>query len=307
MPFRRAFQDCGSTRSLPLILGPLPQVAVLLLALFLVAGGGPVRHASAADGPPPVPDENGTVRDDGGDAAKAVARAAALYGQFKSSEALVELKKALALSPDDPEVLVWTARTYIDVGDMIPETVPDWEKKRQEQYRTAERYARAAVKVDPKSTWPHFFLAVSLGKVAEFSGVKKQIALAGDIREATDTAIALDPDNGFAYHVLGVWHRRMAEINQAERLLAKLFLLGSVPPGRMDDSVRYLKKAIGYNPDVINHHLELARTYQALGKPELARRHLETVAELPIKFSDDAIHKRKAQQLLQEISRNGGG
>lgn len=306
MPFRRAFQDRGGTRALPLIRRPFHQVAVLLLALFFV-GGGPARHASAADGPAPVPDENGTVREKDGEAAKAVARAAALYGQFKSSEALVEIKKALALAPDDPEVLVWTARTHIDVGDMIPETVPGWQKKRQEQYRAAERYARAAVKADPKSTWPHFFLAVALGKVAEFSSVKKQIALAGDIRKATDTAIALDPDNGFAYHVLGVWHRRMAEINQAERLLAKLFLFSSVPPGRMDDSVRNLKKAIAYNPDVINHHLELARTYQALGKPELARRHLETVAELPIRFSDDAIHKRKAQQLLRDISRNGSG
>ena len=239
--------------------------------------------------------------------AETVARASALYDQFKSSEALVELKKALALAPDDPEVLIWTARTYVDVGDMIPETAAGWRENRLERYRAAERYARQAIKADPKSTWPYFFLAVALGKTAEFSSVKRQIALAQEIRKATDTAIALDPDNGFAYHVLGVWHRRMAEINQTERLLAKLFLLGSVPAGRLDDSVRHLKKALEYNPDVINHHLELARTYQALDKPELARRHLDRVTELPIRFSDDAIHKRKALELLQDINRNGSG
>ena len=279
------------------------QLVVLLLALLLMGGSS---HAFAAAGPP-GPNENGTARQKDRELVDAVARAAALYGQFRSSEALVEIKNALALAPDDPEVLVWTARTYIDVGDMIPETVSEWQEKRREQYRTAERYARAAVKADPGSTWPHFFLAVALGKAAEFSSIKQQIAMAREIREATDKAISLDPDNGFAYHIMGVWHRRMAEINQAERLLARLFLQGSVPPGRMNDSVRYLKKAIEHNPDIINHHLELARTYQALGKPDLARHHLKKVAELPIRFSDDAIHKRAAEKLLKDINRNGSG
>lgn len=272
---------------------------VLFLTLLLAGVSLPVRQSAAS--------ENGATRKKDGEVAETVARAAALYGQFKSSEALVELKKALALAPDDPEVLVWTARTYVDVGDMISETGADWQKRRLENYRAAERYARQAVHADPKSTWPHFFLAVALGKVAEFSSIKQQIALAQDIRKATDTALALDPDNGFAYHVLGVWHRRMAEINRTERLLAQLLFLGSVPAGRLDDSVRYLKKALEYNPDIINHHLELARTYRALDKPKLARQHLETVTELPIRFSDDEIHKRKALQLLQDINRNGSG
>ena len=276
-----------------------------MLTLLLAGVSLPVRHASAAG--QSAASENGTARKTHGEVAETVARAAALYGQFKSSEALVELEKALALAPDDPEVLVWTARTYVDLGDMIPEAGDDWQKRRLDRYQAAERYARQAVKADPKSTWPHFFLAVALGKAAEFSGIQQQIALAREIRKVTDTAIALDPDNGFAYHVLGVWHRRMAEINQTERLLAQLLLLGSVPAGRLDASVRHLKKALEHNPDVINHHLELARTYRALDKPELARRHLKRVAELPIRFSDDEVHKRKALQLLQEINRNGSG
>ena len=236
-----------------------------------------------------------------------VARAAVLYRQFKSGEALAVLRNALALAPGDPEVLIWTARAYIDVGDRVPETAPDRQAKRIERYRAAERYARAAVKVGPESTWPHFFLAVALSKLADFSGTKKQIVLAKEIRKEVDRAIALDPDNGFAYHVLGVWHRRMAEINRAERLLARVFLLKSVPPGHLDESVRYLEKAIRYNPDIITHHLELAKTYRALGKRDLAQEHLVAVERLPVKFSDDGLHKRNARKLLKQIERNGGG
>ena len=219
----------------------------------------------------------------------------------------MELEKALALAPDDPEVLIWTARTCIDVGDLIPETVPDRRTKRIQRYRAAERYARAAVKARPESTWPHFFLAVALGKLTEFADTRAQIAMAREIRKEVDKAIALDPDNGFAYHVLGVWHRRMAEINRAERLLARVFLLKTVPAGRLADSVRFLAKAIRHNPHVITHHLELAKTYRALGKPDLAKEHLAAVDRLAVKFSDDGMHKRNARKLLKQIERNGGG
>lgn len=282
------------------------RLGALLLFLVIVGTSAVSLGANAGlDGPVPggyVPAPKG-----GGEVAETVARAAALYRQFKSGEALAELKKALALAPDDPEILIWIARTYIDVGDLIPETTPGWQAKRIERYRAAERYARAAVTASPESTWPHFFLAVALSKLADFCGTKKQIVLAKEIRKEVDRAIALDPDNGFAYHVLGVWHRRMAEINQAERLLARVLLLKSVPAGHLDDSVHFLEKAIRHNPDVITHHLELARTYHALGKPDLAKEHLGAVNRLPVKFSDDGLHKLNARKLLKQIERNGGG
>ncbi len=278
---------------------------MLFLLVLLIAGGAPFPQALAGD--LARPGNNRTAAKEGGEVAETIARAVALYGEFRSREALTELKKVLALAPGNPKALIWAARAHVDVGDLIPETVPDWQKKRVEQYRAAERYAREAASIQPLSTWPHFFLAVALGKLTEFSGTKKQIALARGIRHAVDKALALDPDNGFAYHVLGVWHRRMAEINAAERLLAQVFLQRSVPAGRLEESARLLKKALRYHPDIITHHLELAKTYRALGRKDLARQHLLTVDRLPARFSDDGIHKRNARKLLEDIARNRDG
>ena len=277
----------------------------MLFLLALLGGGAPFLQALAGD--LAGPGNNGTAAKDGGEVAETIARAVALYGEFRSREALTELKKVLALAPGNPEALIWAARAHVDVGDLIPETVPDWQNKRVEQYRAAERSAREAASIQPDSTWPHFFLAVALGKLAEFSGAKKQIALARGVRNAVDKALARDPDNGFAYHVLGVWHRRLAEINAAERLLALVFLQRSVPAGRLEESARLLKKALRYHPDIITHHLELAKTYRALGRKDLARQHLLTVDRLPARFSDDGIHKRNARKLLEDIARNGDG
>lgn len=236
---------------------------------------------------------------------KAVERAAALYKQFKTRDALVELERALKLDGDNLEALVWSARAYIDLGDLIPETGSDWQEKRKEKYRVAEEYAQKAAKIDPESTWAHFYMAVAMAKTAALSSVKEQIALAHEIRERVNKSIAMDPANGYAYHVLGVWHRRMAEIGGAKRFMALVFLQGSVPKGSMDKSVHYLKKAISHNPGVITHHLELAKTYKALGKTELAKEHLDKVQMLPIQFSDDGEHKRNAKSLLEELAREG--
>jgi hypothetical protein len=47
--------------------------------------------------------------------------------------------------------------------------------------------------------------------------------------------------------------------------------------------------------------LELARSHVAKEQWEPARALLRSIPELPIQFSDDAKHKQKSEQLLEEI------
>lgn len=225
----------------------------------------------------------------------------ALYADFNPNEALDVLLKALDIDPQNHEALAKTARVYIDFGDMIPESTPDFSDKRLEQYLISEQYARRAVKANPVGTWGHFFVAASLGKISMESSVSKQIDLANEIRAEVEKAIALDPQNGFAYHILGVWNRRLAEIGLMSRFLAQTILGRSVPKGSFEKSEEYLKKALSINPDVINHRLELAKTYVAMGKWNLARRYLRSIEDLPIHYSDDQNHKENARRLLEEI------
>lgn len=238
---------------------------------------------------------------DGSEIAQLLQESDALYAAFKQKDALNELLKVLQLDPQNHEALSKVSRVYIDFGDMIPESGPDWQERKLKQYSIAADYARKAVKADPNGTWGHFYVAASLGKIAMQSSIPKQIDLAREIRTEIEKAIAFDPQNGYAYHVYGIWHRKMAEIGQVGRLLSVAVLWRSVPKGSMEKSVEYLKKAIFFNPTVISHHLELARTYAAMGKYQLARNSLKTVQELPVQFSDDPVNRREAQQLLQEI------
>jgi len=238
---------------------------------------------------------------DGSPVSRSLQKADELYAAFKPKEALAELLKVLDLDPQNAEALSKIARIYINFGDAIPESTPDWEAKRLKQYQIAEQYARKAVKADPSVVWGHFYVAVSLGSIATVSPVAKQIDLAREIRSAIEKAIALDPQNGFAYHVYGVWHRKMAEIGKMSRMLASVIYGRSVPTGSMEKSIEYLNKAVTLNPTVIVSRLELARSYIAVENWSSARSFLISIRGLPVQFSDDAKNKQEAEQLLEEI------
>lgn len=285
---------------------PYRLVEMIRRIVFLLSGLVVVLGTSLPAFPQNRPVQVGRVgcpncSNDASPVSQSLQKADELYASFKTKEARGELLKVLAWEPQNAEALSKLARVYIDFGDRIPESSSDWQEKKLKEYRTAEEYARKAVKAEPNSTWGHFYVAVSLGSIAGVSPLAKQIDLAGEIRSAVEKAIALDPKNGFAYHVYGIWQRKMAEIGKTSRLFASILYGRSLPAGSFEKSIEYLKKAVALNPNVIASRLELARSYVAVENWSDARALLTSIRELPVQFSDDPKHKQEAEQLLDEI------
>ncbi len=269
---------------------------LLFLVVSLLANVfGSSRSVAAEDGRAPC------CKTESSDTAQLHRNADRLYGQFKTKEAAAELLKILQIEPRDFEATTKLSRAYLDLGDMIPESSPNWREKRIKEYRQAEQYARQAIAINPNSTWGHFYVAASLGSIALVSPTSQQIDLAAEIRSSLEKAIALDPKNGFAYHVYGIWHRKMAEISKTKRLFASVIYGHSPPSGNLEKSIEYLKKAVALNPSVIASRLELAKSYIAAENWPMARSALLPIRQLPIQFSDDTQHKQQAEQLLEEI------
>jgi tetratricopeptide (TPR) repeat protein len=240
-------------------------------------------------------------RQDGTDIAQLHKNADRLYSQFKPREAVAELLKIFHADGNNFEALVKLARAYIDIGDLLPENGANWQERKLKEYTAAQDYARKALRVDPNSTWSHFWIAAAVGSIAVVSPLSKQVDLSTEIRDEVEKSIALDPKNGSAYHVYGVWHRKVAEIGGASRMFASMLYGKSLPKGSLEKSIEYLKKAVTLNPSVIVSRLELARSYAAKSEWPAARALLKSIPELPAQFSDDAKHKQNAAQLLEEI------
>jgi tetratricopeptide (TPR) repeat protein len=273
------------------------RFGLVLLYLFAISA----TPTQAADSPASDEAKAACCRYEGADLAQLHKSADRLYSQFKPREAVAELLKILHADGNNFEALVKLARAYIDIGDLLPENGANWQERKLKEYTIAQDYARKAMRVDPNSTWSHFWIAAAVGSIAVVSPMSKQVDLSIEIRDEVEKSIALDPKNGSAYHVYGVWHRKVAEIGGASRMFASMLYGKSLPKGSLEKSIEYLKKAVALNPTVIVSRLELARSHAAKSEWPAARALLKSIPELPAQFSDDAKHKQNAAQLLEEI------
>ncbi len=222
------------------------------------------------------------------------------YAQFDDSRALEEYRKAVELDPTNYEALWKTSRALIDVADALPAKDPTTPAKQKKIYAEAEDFARRAVQVNPGDTWGHFFLSAAMGKRLLLLGKKEQVQMSRQVKAEIEKAIELDPTNDLAYHALGRWHRRMAEIGGVKRALGGL-LYGNIPRGTFEESEKYLKKAVELRPDYTNHYLELGRTYIAMGKKDQAAECFQKCLEAPVTTSKCELYKQEATEELAKL------
>jgi tetratricopeptide (TPR) repeat protein len=188
-----------------------------------------------------------------------------------------------------------TSRAYIDIGETLKDD------PRKEHFLKGEKVARKAVLLDSTGAYGHIYLSIALGRVALDAGAKKRIKLSKEIKKHADLAIKYDPEIDFAYHVLARWHRKISNLSWIEKSFANVFLGGVPKDASNEQAVDNFKKAISLNPNHINHHLELAKTYKMMKKKEEAVKELQICLDLPVSDSDDPQYKEEAKELLEDL------
>lgn len=217
------------------------------------------------------------------------------YNAFDNEAALNYYLKASELSPLSYEAAWKLSRSFVDIGEDL-----DGDQKAQ-YFQKSETFGRRATKLNPEGSMGHLSLSIALGKVALDAGPKQRIKMSKEIKKEADLALKYDPNNDLAYHVLGRWNRKLANLSWIEKGFANMFL-GGVPKGATnEEAVKDFKKAIEINPEYINHHLELAKTYIEMDKDDLAKAELKKCEKLKIFDSDDPKYKKEAKELLEDL------
>ncbi len=224
------------------------------------------------------------------------------YAAYEDQKALDEYLEALKLDAWNYEALWKAARGIVDVSDLITGTDKASTEKRKKMYNDAVSYAHKAVAANPNDTWGHFILSSSMGNKALLMSTKDQIDASKKIRAEIDKAIELDGTNDVAFHALGRWHRRMAEIGGAKRFFGGI-VYGSIPKGSVAEAEKAFLKAIEIKPEYANHHIELARTYMAMGKFDLAVPEYQKTIDLPMSSSKDKDLKAEAAVEIEKAKK----
>ena len=149
---------------------------------------------------------------------------------------------------------------------------------------------RAAVAINPQRPEGHFWIAANMGALAESFGLRQGIRYRGQIRDALETVLKVDPgfQQGSADRALGRWYYKVPG------------LFG----GDKRKSEEHLRKALAYNPQSVITRLFLAETLIELNRKAEARKELEAAIaapEDPEWAPEDRVFRGQAKQLLASL------
>ena len=178
----------------------------------------------------------------------------------------------------------------------------DSEEQMETYYRKGKELAQRALDHHPDKSYSHYAFAVAIGRIAEIESPRERVRASEEIKKYVDKALELDADNEAAWHLLGVWHTRAANLTRAERWAANL-LFGGAPEGASNsEAEECLKRAIELDPENILFHLDLARFYKTVERNEEAVEILKKTVQLEPREMDDPDLLDDAKTMLNELN-----
>lgn len=224
----------------------------------------------------------------------------AAHDSLDAHGALEHFQRAVAIDSASYEANWRVALALIDVGSETPDSVKS--PARDSMYALAEVYARRAEALRPDDAQGHFVLADAIGRASLTKGKKERVERAKEIRDEALRAIALDPKQDGAFHILGRWNAEIMRLSGVERFFARNFLGGAIfSKASWDGAVANLERAVELNPGRLFHRLDLARVYLDVKRYADARTQLQRVIALPALDPGDPRYKQEAAHLLATI------
>ena len=207
--------------------------------------------------------------------------------------AFIKFKEALKLQPTSLYALTKSSELCCRIGARENDT-----KVRDDYYSTALIYAKTALKLYPKSDDANVVMALSIARSLLLKSGKEKINAVKELKDYGDKAVAENPKNFKAWHVLGKWNYEVSNLNVFERIGAKI-VYGGLPPASLENSIACYEKAKQLSPTFTLNYLELAKAYKRNGDKQKALAQLNYLLTLRNYTEDDPRIKSEAQTLLK--------
>jgi len=139
---------------------------------------------------------------------------------------------------------------------------------RRTQHELGIEAGKRAISIDPRRPEGHFWMAASMGALAESYGLRAGLRYRGAIKDALEDVLAIDPafQQGSADRALGRWYQQVPG------------LFG----GSKTKSVEHLRRSLTYNPNSTASHFFLAETLLDMHQRAEARTELQKVLDAPL-------------------------
>lgn len=227
---------------------------------------------------------------------KIAQQADSMYAEHEENQALKLYTQILNQNPDHYKALWRSSFLYSRIGNRLED-----KDEQKEYFNQAIDIAERALAVDSTDSQSNFVMAVAMGRKALVSGARDRVAASRDIKKYADRALEIDSTNSGAWHVLGRWHLKVANLSWVERLAANT-LFGGVPGDASNEkAAESIQKAISLNDQYIRYHYDLAQVYHELGRDKQAIETCQKAIELPVLTADDVNLKKKCEEFIQSV------
>ena len=224
-----------------------------------------------------------------------IARGDAFDRQLKTRDALKVYLEAERTEPKDADLLRKIAKQY---AELMPEVAAKDERRKLGEMALA--YAQRAATLNPRDAKAQLSAAICYGRLAPLLDNRTKIEYSRLVKQYVERAIKLDPSDDYAWHVLGAWNYELANLNSLLRGVAGL-IYGTLPSASNEKAAECFQKAIELAPQRVSHHVEIGRTYAAMGREDLARAALQRGLSLPSREKDDEETKARGRSALGRL------
>jgi hypothetical protein len=199
----------------------------------------------------------------------------------KARRAVAIWEARLKANANDFESAWKLARAYYWLGNHGPQA------GRRADLEASIAAARKGIALQPQRPEGHFWLAATMGALAESFGMRQGLKYRKQIKESLEEVLRIDPafQDGSADRALGRWYYRVPGLFGGSKKKAE----------------EHLRKSLTYKPDSTITLYFLAETLLDMGRKAEAREALQTVLDAPLDpewAPEDREWKQKAKQLL---------
>jgi tetratricopeptide (TPR) repeat protein len=223
-------------------------------------------------------------------------RADSLYESFQEKQALELYRDILEEEPENYKALWRASFLYSRIGNRFND-----EDDQKEYFNRGIDLAERALEVDSTDAQSHFVMAVAMGRKALISGARERVAASRAIKKHADKALEYDESHAGAWHVLGRWHFKVANLSWVERAAANT-LFGGIPGDASNQKAAdAIQKAIDLNQNNILYYYDLAKVYEEMGQAQQAISVCENAVELESQTPDDPGLKEQCRKLIYDL------
>jgi len=223
-------------------------------------------------------------------------QADSLYNNYQEREALELYQQLLDKRPNDYKALWRTSFLYSRIGNRFKD-----KDHQKEYFNKAIDLAEQALVVDSTDSQSNFVMAVAMGRKALISGARDRVAASRAIKKYADRAIKFDSTTAGAWHVLGRWNFKVANLSWLERAAANT-LFGGIPGNASNEkAAEAIEKAISLNDKYVLYYYDLAKVYEEMGKDQQAITTCRQALEIPNLTPDDESLKEDCRALIDDL------